>query len=531
MPVKIEMFLKMNKLFSIIFKKNFKLEIFHICFLGSFVAYFIYKNFQGYHLPDFGDEAGHFLGALSIMHGDVLYRDFVDAHGPIIFFLTQIWGLVSGAQHIETARFLSMVLGLITAACIYTSPLFSTRFIRVGATALWLALLTPLWCKQGLATDSYWTVGGCLTAISLVSLSLPLSIKGQATAASACISGVSLVLLSFTAYSFLPVAACLGINDLYIFLRKREFTSSTAKGYYLGISVTFILFLFWLLYYADIKGLFIYHFYVNQFYYSKYIPFNFSFFISSILALSFTPNRIIHTCAVISFFAGGGLLFYIAWSRLASFFILVAVLVLNLRGYEFQDGAFLISSLTLFSCTFMLWGQKYNLFKNLNIYMIPAFAILVTRNASQSAVFTPWNLSENNVYQVESLGHRKGGIYDEIRKYAASFDNRILVFPYDPAIYLHADRLPMKINHAYLPWEHDYGQNPFKGYSLNLCNNVKQLLPSVIVYNKWVVWGRYDPEKYAACTLKFMRENYTQSKKYPEIYIYNKYLKFNTNYK
>nr|WP_231111169.1 hypothetical protein [Acetobacter pasteurianus] len=43
------------------------------------------------YLP-FGDESGHFLGAIALHRGDRLYQDYIDAHGPLVFTLSWVAG-------------------------------------------------------------------------------------------------------------------------------------------------------------------------------------------------------------------------------------------------------------------------------------------------------------------------------------------------------------------------------------------------------------------------------------------------------
>ena len=84
----------------------------------------------------------------------------------------------------------------------------------------------------------------------------------------------------------------------------------------------------------------------------------------------------------------------------------------------------------------------------------------------------------------------------------------MLVLPFQPPIYQIAGRLPVSGYYDYLPWDADYAKNPWFGLKRDLCVDLPKLNPPVIVYNAWIVWGRYDPEHYMPCVLRYLRENY-----------------------
>src|SRR5215472_18342436 len=60
------------------------------------LSFFIIRNVHGWTFLPFGDEAAHLLGALALHSGERFYRSYVDAHGPVIYMVTQFYGLLTG---------------------------------------------------------------------------------------------------------------------------------------------------------------------------------------------------------------------------------------------------------------------------------------------------------------------------------------------------------------------------------------------------------------------------------------------------
>ncbi|WP_250698406.1 hypothetical protein [Acetobacter pasteurianus] len=98
----------------------------------------------------FSDESGHFLGVLAMQHGDRLYRDYIDAHGPLVFMLSWILGPIAGASHLWVFRFVSTLMASLAGLAIFYTSLFTFNWQRYLATAMWLGSIASVWTVQGL---------------------------------------------------------------------------------------------------------------------------------------------------------------------------------------------------------------------------------------------------------------------------------------------------------------------------------------------------------------------------------------------
>ncbi|KXU93085.1 hypothetical protein AD928_09725 [Acetobacter cerevisiae] len=94
-----------------------------------------------------------------------------------------------------------------------------------------------------------------------------------------------------------------------------------------------------------------------------------------------------------------------------------------------------------------------------------------------------------------------------------------MVFPYNPNVYIEADRLPIKKYHDYLPWEADYAKHPVKGYERDICVDLPKALPPVIYFNNWTVWGLWKPEKFMGCAVEILQTQYEQLPGIPDVYV------------
>ncbi|GCD74117.1 hypothetical protein NBRC3299_0409 [Acetobacter pasteurianus NBRC 3299] len=101
------------------------------------------------YLP-FGDESGHFLGAIALHRGDRLYQDYIDAHGPLVFTLSWVVGHFVGWSQVWLMRLVSTACAAAAGAAIFFSPLLQLKWQRYLASALWLGTVGSVWVVQGL---------------------------------------------------------------------------------------------------------------------------------------------------------------------------------------------------------------------------------------------------------------------------------------------------------------------------------------------------------------------------------------------
>lgn len=481
-------------------------------FLSLFL--FIVNSIKGIGSPSFGDESGHMLGAFAITHGDILYKDYIDAHGPFIYMLSWIPAIFFGFHYAYLLRCVPLIVTVFTALAIFYSPLFKTQASRFLGTALWLGLMAFFWVAQGLNMDSYWTVGGDLMAIILASSVLPAALNISISRKLCFWSGACLIFLSLTAYSFVP-------SSIFLFAALCVAGESERKKtiFYalLGSLSAAIVFLIWMFFYGDLKGYMIYHFFINQTYYAKYISFGFSSLFHS-LTLSFSPHAVMNTLGTLSFYVGALILFFKARFRFSAGLAIGALLLAQIRGsVEFQDGTFLIGSLALFGLMTAYSLENKPRFLAALVFVCWSIAYV----GQHHAVFSPYGLSEKDMEKRGLHLFRENtsvGFVKVIQDYTQK-NERVLVIPYNPDVYIYAGRLPMQKYHEYLPWEADYARHPLSGYERDICQDLAHTPPPVIYFDHYKVWGKWDAYDFIPCLNTVLTKTYQQSTTDPFVYI------------
>ena len=489
------------------------LVLFSIC-----ISFFIFRNIEGFGGLPFSDESGHFLGVLAMQHGDRLYRDYIDAHGPLVFMLSWMLGPVAGVSHLWVFRFVSTFMASLAGLAIFCTPLVTFNWQRYLATALWLGSIASVWTVQGLNLDSYWPIGGALTVISMATFVVPLCLNRPVSMSQAFCGGFATALLPFAAYAFGPLALFFYVIPCVIGVFSHATYRETIKGVTLGGFCAFLVMTLWLILYGDIGGIIAFHIIANQKWYAHYIPFGVDAFLHG-MELSFTPARIIETLAVITIGLGSILLVWKSTYKICALLALCGLMTLQIRGMDgFQNGAFLMAAFALASL--MVSACLKNRPHILSLLACGSIGGIFL--SSQHALSSPWG---QTLEQRRATGWRltQNDSVDfarTIRTYTRP-DERILAVPYSPDVYLLAHRLPIKKYHAYLPWEADYAAHPWHGYDRDLCVDLPKNKPPAIYFDSWIIWGVHDPKKFMSCVVDLLRTDYTPMPAGSSVYIRN----------
>lgn len=484
-----------------------------LVFLLSLII-FIVSSLKGIGSPSFGDESGHMLGAFALTHGDILYKDYIDAHGPFIYMLSWIPALFVGFHYAYLLRSVPIAATLLAAWAIFCSPLLKTQASRLLGAACWLGAIAFFWVAQGLNMDSYWTLGGDLIAIILACSVLPALFNISISRTLCFWSGACLTFLCLTAYSFTPSA-------IFIFsglcLAGRTERQKTIFYTILGGVSSGIVFLIWMFFYGDLGGYIAYHFVLNQFYYARYISFGLSPLFHSLLP-SFAPDAVMNTLGTLSFYAGVLIVFLQARFRVAAVLVVVALLLTQIRGgVEFQDGTFLVGSLALLALVTAYSLREKPLL--LGSLILVFWAVYYA--GQHHAVFSPYQLSEKDMAKRGLHLFRENasvGFVQIIQKYTGK-NERLLVIPYNPDVYIYAGRLPMKKYHEYLPWEEDYARHPWRGHERDICQDLSRMPPPVIYFDHYKVWGKWEASDFIPCLNTVLTQAYQRSATDPYLYI------------
>lgn len=483
-----------------------------LAFLG--VLYFSLKAFYGLGAPSFGDESGHMLGGLAIAKGDILYRDYIDAHGPLIFILSWSVGLFADFRHAYLMRLVPILCTIGTAVAVFYSPVLQKNSARFLAVGMWLAAMAAQWTVQAFNMDSYWTIGGDLLGCVTALVALPLLLGEDIGRWQARCGGACLALLPLTAYSFAPTVVLMGLSVLAV---RRPGYGKAVPHLLAGGGVAIGVCLFWMLLYGDLGGMIAYHFIANQFYYAPYIDVGPGPLARSLIP-SFQQAALVQSLATICFYCGGILLFATSRHRLAVLLFLGAVLMTQVRGaMGFQDGTFVMGALTLCVLMVMRIAQSR---ETIGVLIAALFCIMFVTGLRQ-ATSSPYAMNREQQREVGFHPIRENtdvGFVKVIQKYSGPKE-RILVIPYNPDVYIYAGRLSMRKYHEYLPWEADYARHPWFGYKRDLCVDLSADLPPVIYFDDYRVWGRWSATDYMPCVLKVLAHDYQRDPVEKSVYI------------
>ena len=490
-----------------------------LCWLGLLAA----TMWDGLTFLSFFDEATHILGGRMLDSGAVLYRDFVDSHGPFIFFLTQAYGLVAGWSNPNTARVINILFVACSVVSIATSPALKSTTTRLTAVAAFAGLMSGVWLRQGLFMVSFYPIAGALAGISLSSLVLPAALAARTSRIHAVAAGFALATLGGVAYSFVPVI--LLFSAVVIWSSRGPGRRQTTGWFFLGEAVSAALLLAYLCRFADLRGYLSFHFAESQFVYANYIHFSFATFIHSLQPSASPENRVqglMVCCTAGSVIVLGALAVRHGQpSMLLSLLgVLAGVLALDARGaMRFQDGAFVHAAivLTSMSLAFLMDALPRRHRAGATVFISLLVAGLTA--AMRPALYTPFDMTEATIKHMPRWpigGPSDGLFFQRIREFARPGE-RILALAYQPNLYLLADRLPMNGFYAYFPWDADHAKAAWFNRSHDLCLTLKQTLPPVVVYNDHPIWGRA-PASYIPCLLPVLKQDYVEDARLRDVH-------------
>ncbi len=494
--------------------------------LALVTIWFAARGIHGIHFLTFGDESGHFLGARAIRAGDKLYRDFIDAHGPLSFMAAQAFGVVFGWKEPLNARWGIVALVGLTAVAVYKSPVFHQVTSRLWGAAFFLGLIAAPWLVQSLDMVNYHILTGLLTTTVLAGLVVPAWLGDPVSRRQSLLCGFCLALLCAAAYSLAPTVVLLVASAGCALWSD---TSSTAMrrisvNLSIGFAVGCLVVVTWLLCFGDIVGYFVFHVINNQLNYSRFTDFGWRLAVSSLVP-STKPNELVQSGAAITFFSGLCLLMPPRMalfrahplSRLLSLASLAtAILMINFRGaFGFQDGGFLVASIAILALALPpalaphiapLVSVRSAWIGSFLIGLLLCLSETVDRGAITSPgsarreTFIHWPKASLAVDYHNSIDRRIRSILKP--------EERLLVLVYNPDFFLPAGFLPLRKFHEYLPWEAEYARHPWFGRTRDLCADIYAHPPPVIVYDAWKVWGIWAPETFMPCIPEILKKEY-----------------------
>ncbi len=479
------------------------------------LALLVWRLWDGMSFLFFEDEAAHVLGAKALAGGLVLYRGFVDSHGPLIFALAQAYGALFGWAHPNGARVIPAGLALLATGSVAASPALSGTTQRLLGTAMFAGSLAAVWLVQGLFMLSFYPVAGALAVLGLAGF-VAGAWRGRAGPPwMSAGAGLALALLGACAYSFWPTVALFAASGTWAAWRHGR--GRDALWFAAGLGGGGALSLLYLWRFADPLGYLAFHIAESQAVYARYIGLSPGLFLRALLP-SFAPDDRVQTLATL--WAGGGVVALMAplrraragWWTDAAYVLMggAAVVLLNARGMSsFQDGAFVMAALGLASLALppAVAGRGWR--PGVAGAACAACLVAAAFGLSRQATYTPFHagwatLSGIRRWPIPAPVHTP--LFDRVRALVRP-DERVLALAYQPEFYLKVDRLPMDGVYAWFRWDADYAASPWFGQGRDVCAAMRATPPRLVALNGYPIWG-YDLRAYAPCLFVILARDY-----------------------
>jgi hypothetical protein len=229
--------------------------------LLAVLVFFGRRAWHGMRFITFGDESMHFVGAQAIQAGAILYRDFIELHGPLAYALPQAYGVFFGWAEPLHARIIPVSLTLAASTAIAASAALRGVWERIMAVAIFLGLITSVWLVQSLCLYDYQPAAGALLLIGFALFVLPAWLRdmpmGSLKPAPLFLAGICLALTPFIAFSYGPAAILFLASGAWPYWRRGQLRSlrALAAGLAAGVAVM----LAWMIRYADFRGYLVFH--------------------------------------------------------------------------------------------------------------------------------------------------------------------------------------------------------------------------------------------------------------------------------
>ncbi len=471
----------------------------------------------------FVDETEHILGGRMLLAGGVLYRDFVDSHGPLAYFLGEISGLIPGIAQPGAARLVMLSGTLATSCAVATSPCLQGPWERICALALFIGLTASLWMVQGLCMLDYQPLAGMLLVIGCAHFTFCAWCRARPTLVNMAVAGAAFGLVPFTAYAYAPSMVLLITSGMALFAQPRD-----RWAFWAGLGGAVAVMGAWMLWQCDLLGYVSYHIVLNQFYFAPYIHFNLTDVPVSFIPHT-RPGLLAQTIATMA--AGLGFLLLntradMSWRSAWMLGLgLLGVAMSNPKGNPgFQNGAFVLLAFGLLSLGLARLPRMLELVVGpgvrLSSVCVFALVIISTELAARRALTAPhgYTRAEMTALPPLRLTQSDAPWARRLRRIVPAHEP-ILVLEYRPNVYIEARRLPMRGFDHYFPWDADYARHPWFGHGRDICAALRNAPPPVIYDTDWLVWGLYAPKTYMSCVQSLRAKLYQQVESEPPIYV------------
>ena len=497
---------------------------------------------------EYGDETEKLVGALMVTKGGHLYRDVFAHHGPFSFMLAQASIAISGGPNITFYRIMPLIFSFFSIAAIFFSPALVTRHSRYIGAALLALAFSANQAIFGFMLGMYQVFAGYLLVCGMALFVLPVLFDAPIKRWAAFLGGLAIGFTFFAAYSFVITCACFFGACLYkaCCSRSKEDANRAWQwcGYaLLGTLTSGVSVLAWLLQYGDVQGYLIYHFYFNQFVYTKFAAFrpfeifaymvpvaNYFYLVSHHSIPGVWVECVIFFCIpfysiLIGTYALKDKAFYVKY--LPPFLLLcLGIVYTDPRGeVGFQSSTIAIASIGLMALTtaIVLDLKRPRKLPLLNLRMIAVIGAACVLSCFVAAQF--WGKTYYSYLNpIEYYGNKgKLGLSnDPAMQFIRSFvgaDETIEVLPWAPIYYINAGRVPASGHYNYLPWQNAYFKKPIWGYNIDICHDIEEKKPKAIFLDSQIsIWG-IDSSTYLGCIQEILKHKYFLTSQAKDVWV------------
>lgn len=435
------------------------------------------------------DESETIVTAKMMAAGSVLYRDIFNHHGPLTFltgFVLEKFGSFGVPGH----RVPIAIMQLIALATIFFSPLLKDNLTRALYTVVCSIVILRLF--PGFYYGSsymYQSIGGLMLVVVLTQYTLPvIATREGPTPRAVAIGNLLIASLTFLNITFAPPAALFFLASL----TKRHLHRSCI-WFAVGVAAN----LAFLAYIGSFRGYLAYHFYMNFEVLPLYNPTVGTLHLfENILLVFIVPRSWFLVLAVaIALVRLAIVEKRFAWRTLL---LTGALAILLMRGPSFYSTPFMYASLCL-PLVFFNRPVRYRLYVK-----VPAFA-----------AFAVCLLSISLILPVDRKRLDAGNVpleteFSQLAQIFTAPGDKILVYTFRNYEYVVADRLPASGYFFYFPWQARYNEHPALGVKIDVCEQIRQVRPKLMMIDKWTVWDRYTWSSYGGCVQQIVDADYTQ---------------------
>jgi hypothetical protein len=473
--------------------------------------------------PDFNDETEKLLASQLMLQGQLLYKDIFVQHGPFVYMLSHLFDLVTGNKELYWPRVIPIAMSLLSIAAIAASPAISGLRERLWAVTLTSAAYGMLLALYSLVMAMYQVYSGYLFTIALSLALIPALLGIRLKRWHLIVAGAALAAMGLNAISFgiAITLCCAALAGAYApdWREVGRVVGWTIIGALSVIAVVAI----WMLLFADFVGFFVDHIYINLTAYRSYLgqflyaPFRLLLpwqpWLMTVPPSGTNLERVIYSLV---FFVMVAFFFTTLTAAKRKWWHTTALVGLLFIGVVYTNPRFAAS---FGASTYVIVVSALVVLIAIILYRTlptrwPALALvgalLVAGMTAQAFVPTSlYGLPVSTYYSTKGpLYERKDAEFELVRTIVGE-DEGILQVPFDLYRYVWAGRNPASGVFFWMPWMHDYGQQPILGYDLDVCDEIERTQPKIIYFADFAVWG-HPTDRWMGCVKELVASRYVR---------------------